>query len=157
MAWTKGDIAKQAFAEMGLAAYVFDLTPDELIGAVQRLDMLMGTLNRRGVRLGYAMSSSAAGADPATDSGLPDEVIEGVVAMLSCRLAPGYGKTVSEDTKATAREARDSMLAKAVDIPSMQMPPTMPMGAAYKRRPTRPFYPQPSSVAAGNDGELVFE
>jgi hypothetical protein len=32
MAWTKRDFITQAFEEAGLGSYVFDLTPEQLLG-----------------------------------------------------------------------------------------------------------------------------
>jgi len=51
MAYTKRDIVNRAFEEIGLAAYVYDLAPQQLEGALQRLDAMMATWNGKGIRL----------------------------------------------------------------------------------------------------------
>lgn len=52
MAYTKRDIVAMAFEEIGLAGYVFDLQPQQLEGALRRLDSMMATWNGKGLRLG---------------------------------------------------------------------------------------------------------
>ena len=60
--WTKREFITQAFEEIGLAAYVFDLTPEQLNSALRRLDAMVG--GWAATRLCHAMtrpcSSSAA-------------------------------------------------------------------------------------------------
>mgnify|MGYP003525752305 CR=1 FL=1 len=53
MGWTKRQFVTQAFEEIGLAAYVFDLTPEQLQSALRRLDSMMASWNAKGIRLGY--------------------------------------------------------------------------------------------------------
>ena len=40
MGWTKRQFVTQAFEEIGLASYVFDLTPEQLQSALRRLDAM---------------------------------------------------------------------------------------------------------------------
>ena len=53
MAYTKRDIVNQAFGEIGMADYVFDLQPQQLDSALRQLDMMMATWNGKGIRIGY--------------------------------------------------------------------------------------------------------
>jgi len=58
MGWTKRQFVTQAFEEIGLAAYVFDLTPEQLQSALNRLDSMVASWNAKVIRLGYPISSS---------------------------------------------------------------------------------------------------
>ena len=51
MGWTKRQYIEQAFEEVGLAAYVFDLTPEQLQSALRKLDAMMAEWNAKGLRL----------------------------------------------------------------------------------------------------------
>lgn len=155
--WTKGAVVKKAFESMGLAAYVFDLSPDELQSAVQSMDMMIASWNGRGIRLAYALESDPDGASVDQASGLADSDIECVVCNLAVRLAPSYGKTTPPEIGRTARETFDAMLSRSTEMPTVQMPRTMPMGAGYKRRNQRPFFSPADPVDAGNDGEITLE
>ena len=48
MGWTKRQFVAQAFEEIGLASYVFDLTPEQLQSALRRLDTMMAAWNALG-------------------------------------------------------------------------------------------------------------
>ena len=75
MAYTKRDIVEQAFEEIGLASYVFDLQPQQLESALRRLDAMMATWNAKGIRLGYPLPSSPADSDLDQEVGVPDNAI----------------------------------------------------------------------------------
>lgn len=55
MGWTKRQFVTQAFEEIGLASYVFDLTPEQLDSALRRLDTMIASWNALGIRLGYPL------------------------------------------------------------------------------------------------------
>ena len=60
MGWTKRQFIEQAFEEIGLAAYVFDLTPEQLQSALRRLDAMMAGWNTNGIRIGWPMPFQSA-------------------------------------------------------------------------------------------------
>jgi len=91
MAYTKRDIVNRAFEEIGLAGYVFDLAPQQLEGALQRLDAMMATWNGKGIRLRYPLPSSNAASDLDQIIGVPDDALEAMHLNLAVRIAPGYG------------------------------------------------------------------
>jgi len=104
MAYTKRDIVNQAFEEIGLASYVFDLQPQQLESALRRLDNMMATWNGKGIRLGYPLPSSPADSDLDQVTGVPDSALEAMATNLAVRIAPMFGKTVSPDTKTIAKK-----------------------------------------------------
>ena len=75
------------------------------------------------------------------------------------KIAPGYGKTVSQDTKVTARQKYDTLLAIAAFPPQRQLPANTPAGAGNKPwRTNTQFLRRPvDELDAGPDSELTFE
>ena len=51
--WTKRAIVEEAYAELALASWVWDLTPEEIQWAVNRLDMLVSLWAAKGINIGY--------------------------------------------------------------------------------------------------------
>lgn len=158
MAWTKRQFVTQAFEEIGLAAYVFDLTPEQLQSALRRLDAMMAGWNALGIRLGYPITSNPDDSTLDEDSGVPDSANEAIYTNLGIKLAPSFGKTPSADTKAAAKAGYDLLLAKAAMPAEQQLPGSMPAGAGNKQwGPDRPFLAPPSDpLAAGPDGAIEF-
>lgn len=161
MSWTKRELVTNAFEEIGLANYVFDLQPEQLQAALRRLDNMMATWNSRGLRLGYPLADSPGGSDLDQNSNITDEAIEAVVGNLAVRIAPMMGKTVSPDTKAAARSAymallnrRTNTLEKRIDvnaIPGGQ-------GGKYWRFNSDPFLSQSErGITTGPDDVLEME
>lgn len=161
MGWTKRQFITQAFEEIGLAAYVFDLTPEQLDSALRRMDAMVAGWNANGVRIGYPLPVSPEDSDLDADSGVPDFANEAIYLNLAVRLAPGFGKTIAVETKVGADMAYSNM-ANQVAIPTheRQMPQTLPRGQGTKpwRNFNNPFVnaPQPA-VDAGSDGQIDFE
>ncbi len=161
MAYTKRDIINQAFDEIGLAGYVFDLQPQQVESALRRLDAMMATWNAKGIRLGYPLPSSVGDSDLDQEANVPDDALEAMHLSLAVRLAPGYGKTVSPDTKAMATSAYKGLLARSAAPIEMQLDNmSVPAGQgnktwrfyndAFLRQPTPP-------LTAGNDSVLDLE
>jgi len=161
MGWTKREIINQAFEEIGLAGYVFDLQPQQLEGALRRLDAMMATWNGKGIRLGYPLPSSPADSDLDQETGVPDNAIEAMVLNLAVRLAPGFGKTVSPDTKGNAKRAYNEIVANSAMPIEMQLgSQTIPSGAGNKgwRYYNNPFLREPQDpLTVGSDGILDLE
>tara|TARA_R110000787_G_scaffold84374_4_gene180890 strand:+ start:4502 stop:4990 length:489 start_codon:yes stop_codon:yes gene_type:complete len=158
MAYTKRDIVVQAFEEIGLAAYVFDLQPQQLDGALRRLDNMMATWNGKGIRLGYPLPSSPSESDLSQDINVPDTAYEAMSLNLAIRIAPGYGKAVSPDTKAAAKSAYNQIIAQSAKPIEMQLnADSIPAGAGNKRNrnDNSPFLARPSNpLLAGPDSLL---
>jgi len=156
MGYTKRQFVTAAFEEMGLADYVFDLSPEQLESALRRLDAMLMEWNAKGIRLGYASASSPQDSDLDTETNVPDSAWEAVITNLAVRIAPGYGKTVSPDTKMVAKQGYNTLLQRATFPLEQQLPETMPSGAGNK--PwwyDNPFLQRPvDPVDAGSDGPI---
>lgn len=143
--WTKGELISAAFEEIGIASYQFDVTPEERVTALNRLDTMMATWEGKNIHVGYLFPPLPGESDENDPSGMPDEANETVFLNLAKRLAPGFGKQVSADTKVNAREGYDTLLRRAAFPQQQQMPGTMPVGAGNKpwRSNYRTFFPTP--------------
>lgn len=160
MSWTKRELIDEAFREIGLASYVFDLDPEERQTALRRLDTMMATWEVRGIRVGYNFPATPKASDLDDDSGLPDRASETVYLNLAVRIAPGFGRPVLPDTKTSARTGYDALLFAAAQPREQQLPDRLPRGAGNKpTRINRPFFPQPDTspmqVTAGGDLDIV--
>ena len=124
---TKRDIITDAFAELGLAAYIYDLQPEQLETAKRSLDRMMATWGGQGIVVGYPLGTAS---DIDDETNAPDWALEAMVQNLALRIAPGFGKTVSPDTKAAASMALNVLGARRVAMVPM-VPDTMaiPAGA----------------------------
>ena len=159
MGWTKRQFVTQAFEEIGLASYVFDLTPEQLQSALRRLDTMMAAWNALGIRLAYPLPSNPQDSDLDEQTNVPDSANEAIYTNLGIKLAPSYGKQVMPDTKMTAKESYNTLLSRAAMPMEQQMPGTMPSGAGNKpwRVYDDPFLQRPyDPVLAGQDGPLEY-
>lgn len=159
MGWTKRQFVNQALEEIGLASYVFDVTPEQLQAALRRLDAMMASWNALGIRLGYPLPSSPQDSDLDEQTNVPDSANEAIYTNLGIKLAPSYGKQVMNETKATARSSYNTLLSIAAMPNQQQLPGTMPSGAGNKpwRVYDDPFIRRPvDPVLAGQDGPIEF-
>lgn len=159
MGWTKRQYVDQAFSEIGLATYVFDLEPEQMQTALRQLDSMMAAWNAKGLRLGWPMPSSPSGSDLDEETNISDAANEAVYLGLALRIAPGFGKTVSQQTAFFAKQAYDQLLAIAAMPLEKQLPQTMPSGAGNKpwRNNDSPFVNPPSDpLLSGPDGIIEF-
>lgn len=159
MGWTKRNFVDQAFSEIGLATYVFDLEPEQLQTALRQLDSMMGAWNAKGIRLGWPMPSSPQGGDLDEETNMPDSANEAIYLGLALRIAPGFGKTVAQQTAFFAKQAYDQLLSLTSMPLEKQLPQTMPAGAGNKpwRNNDSPFVlPPVDPLLAGPDGPIEF-
>jgi hypothetical protein len=158
MGYSKRQFVEAAFEEIGLASYVFDLTPEQLDSAVRRLDSMMAAWNAKGIRLGYPIPNSPQDKDLNEPSYVPDSAYEAIITNLGIKIAPSYGRTPTNDTKISAKQSYDTLLARATAPIEQQLPSTMPRGAGNKSwRWDNPFVPIPvDPVLAGSDGLIDF-
>jgi hypothetical protein len=155
MSWTKRQIIQQAFDEIGLAPYVFDLTADQLESALRRLDSMIAMWDSRGIRLGYPLPGSPQNSDLDSETNMPDVAVEAAFLQLAARLAPSYGKVVSAETKAAAKQAYDALLVQFATPPEMRIPAGFPIGAGYKPYAIDdPFASREDQIHVGSDSVL---
>jgi hypothetical protein len=161
MAYTKRQIVEAAFEEIGLAAYTFDLQPEQMQTGLRRLDSMMATWNNQGIRLGYPLPSSPSLGDLDVSADVTDMAIEAIVGNLAIRIAPAFGKTVSPDTKASARKAYLALLNYASTVPERQLDnQAIPAGEGnkYWRYDNDPFLIRPTDpIDAGPDAAITLE
>ena len=159
MSWTKRQYVEQAFAEIGLAGYIFDLTPEQLQTALRQLDSMMAAWNAKGIRLGWPMPSSPQNSDLDDVTDITDAANEAIYCGLAVRIAPGFGKTVGGQTQFFAKQAYDQLLSIAATPLEKQLPGTMPAGSGNKtwRINNNPFLNPPTDpLLAGPDSEIEF-
>ena len=159
MAYTKRQFVEAALTEIGLAAYVFDIQPEQLEYARRRLDAMMADWNGKGIRLSYPIPASPEQGSLAEETNVPDSANEAVILNLAVRLAPSYGKQIMPDTRLLAKTAYDTVLQRATAPIELQFPDTLPSGAGnkYWRDADDPFMPTPvDPVETGPEGILEF-
>lgn len=160
MAWTKRQFVEAAFEEIGLAAYVFDLQPEQMNMALRRLDAMLATWNTKGIRLGYPLPSTPGAGDLDEDSNVPDAANQAIILNLAIQLAPAFGKATSMDTKRNAKDAYRGLLMISTRPMEMQMPGSMPAGAGNKpwQGFDREYLEEPSDpLLAGDDSAIEFD
>jgi hypothetical protein len=143
---TKRELILSAFSELGLAAYAFDLQPEQLQEALRRLDAMLATWAGKGIRIGYAGGNGMGEID--TESTIPAWAQDAVTLGLAIRIAPAYGKTPSIDTKANFRDALQIVLGKCVR-------PSVRNVSGYAGNSKQLAVSQPD-IEIGNDGVLNF-
>lgn len=136
---TKRDVILQAFEELGLAEYNFDLSPDEMSTARKRLDRMMAEWEMK-VTTGYMIPFNPDDSDENDECGVPDGIINAMAMNLAVRLAPGLGKVLSLETRVGAKNAYDAMLGFLAVIPTLKYPNTLPVGSGNKPLPGRREY-----------------
>lgn len=159
MSWTKQQIIEEAYGELALAGYVFDITPEEMQTGLRKLDSMLAMWYGKGISLGYPLSSSPKSSSLDDDSNLPLHAIEPVYMNLAERLAAGMGKQVLATTAKAAKEGYDMLMARAAMPSEVQYQETMPRGAGNKpwRYQRGPFVTPPvDPLTAGNGDEIEF-
>lgn len=157
MGWTKKQIIEQAFEEIGLASYIFDLTPDQLESALRRLDLMVASWYTKNIRIGYPLPINPQDSNIDEQIDTPMEANEALVLNLAVRLAPSYGKSLSPDTKMNAKATYDLLLIDAAAPIEQQYVKTLPLGAGYKRT-ERVFVDVPNTnpVQVQPNGQILF-
>ncbi len=113
MAWTKLDIIREAYSEIGKADYEFDLHPEDLQTGLRRLDGMMASWGGLfGVRIGYSGGDGMGDVNASAE--VPDWAVEALYLNLAIRIAPSFGKTVSAETRAAAKQALDGVMRRTV-------------------------------------------
>jgi hypothetical protein len=158
MAWTKRQLIEEAFDNIGLGGYAFEATPSELASGLRKLDMMMGSWESQGIRVGYSIPSGQDTSDISTSMNIPDSAAEAIAANLAIRIAPSFGKAVPIELKYLATDSYNSLLTTAVTPVGQQFPATLPAGAGNKtfRQTRQTVLPPTDPLEAGGDGNLDF-
>lgn len=158
MSWTKRQIIEQAFEEIGLASYIFDMTADQFQSALRRLDLMVYSWYQRNIRIGFPLPGNPGDSHIEQQVDTPGTANEALVLNLAVRLAPSYGKQLAPETKATAKALYEQLLTDAAQPYEMQYPRTMPIGAGFKRT-DRVFVDVPdlNPIQVEPNGEALFK
>lgn len=161
MTYTKLDVIKQAYSEIGLGSYVFDADAEELQYALRRLDGMMAQWNGKGIRLGYPLPSGFTRSSLSDEVNVTDMALEAMYCGLAVRLSPALGKMPSPDTKVAARQGYISLLGKSAHPLEKPVDNRMvPAGAGNKdwRYNNDPYLAKTAkAIDAGPDNKLEFE
>lgn len=126
----KRTIVEMAYEEIGLPGYEFASSPEELFSAIRRLDAMLRDWPC-GQKLGYNFPSAIGESDPDDPSLVPDWAVSAIVGKLAQRIAPGQGKTLSNEQKTAATSAYSVMLGR-IPIPQVRLPRTTPRGSGNR-------------------------
>lgn len=118
-----------AFEELGSAGYEFERTPEEVVSALKRMDMLMAEWPWS--QLGYNLPASGHGS-PEDESGLPDYAVSAVAYELAKRLGGLWGVQLSPQQLKAATDAKAQAL--PVAVPVALMAPGTVRGSGFRRR-----------------------
>lgn len=130
--WTKGDIAKEALAELGLPSYEFDLPSDQIISIIVRLDAMLSEWDTKGIRFGYALADGPRDSWPEQPSGLPDTAVFAVLPNLAINISDLFGRQPSPGLTNRAKTTFESMCTTFSKPRQFRWPSTMPFGAGNK-------------------------
>lgn len=155
MSYTKRELIMDAFDELGLGSFAFDVEPEQLQSALRKLDTMMATWNIRGVKLGYPLSTSTSSSSLDQDSNAPDYALEAIITNLAVRMSPSYGKQISAETKIYANQAYQQLLYSPAQPIEMQFNNDVPIGAGNKSiYQTVLNTPDESPIKILNNGQL---
>lgn len=150
MGWTKRQFISAAFDEIGLADYVFDLSPDQIQASLVRLDAVVARL-KLDIHwpFGYNLD---------TDTRCPDYANEAIFLNLAVAIAPSHGKQLSQITINNANNAFDFVTTYSSSLPPTRQTPKMLSGAGNKNwRSNKSIYTDASSEPlTANNNELIF-
>ncbi len=158
MSWTKKQFIVQAYEEIGMANYVFDLQPEQMQSAARRLDAMMALWNGKGIRIGYPINAEPEDIDIDTETNVPDSANEAIYTNLALKLAPSLGKVVAQETKKAAKEGLDILAARGSRPAERQTPKGWPRGSGSKTwRRDSTFTREPAEgLEAGDDSDIEF-
>lgn len=133
MGWSKQDIIDDAYDQVGLASYVFDISPEMYQSALKTLDTMMALWSIQGIRLGYPLPTQPANSVLTDDSRLPDWAIPAVSMKLGIKLASKRTKPVTNTLLKDADEAYNAILTACAKDNVMEFPPGTLAGAGNRR------------------------
>ena len=85
MGYSKRQFVEAAFEEIGLASYVFDITPSELQAAVRRLDSMIAQWYAKAIQIDYPLADSPQNVDLDTETNVPLTANEAIITNLAMR------------------------------------------------------------------------
>lgn len=130
--WTKKQFAEKAFEKIGLSAYVYQLEPDQILGAVQDMDSMVAGWVQLGIDIAYPLNNTPT-PDIDQHTGVPIAANLAIYMNLAKLIASGFGKVLSPVNLALADTSFGALLNWAArPVPQMCLPGRMPIGAGNK-------------------------
>jgi len=153
---TKRQILTEAFEEIGLAGYIFNLAPADVMSALRKLDALVASWEASGLTYGWPFSSNPNDSDPDDEITVPDAAIQPLVCNLALRIAPSFGKQASIETRSAALSGLNILRTQRAFIPKQQFADNVPIGSGnYRGSTLQPYFtPENPINANGNELEL---
>lgn len=142
MGYTRREFVNAAYQEIGLDPEEFDLPPSLLETGRRRLDAMMEDWYSRGIRLSYPIPPSPEDGELDDETGVPTRANRAIIANLAMELAPGRGKTLSQQTIRAAAIGINTVMSISAMPDEVQLQ-SLPAGAGNK--PWRwgdPFIPR---------------
>jgi len=117
MSYTKRQLINDAYEELGLANYVYDLQAEQLQSALRRLEGMMAEWEDK-MTLSYPFGSNID-----EDTLLAENTTTAIVTNLAIRLAPTVGRVITPATKSAAKSSYATLYGAYSTIPQMQKRP----------------------------------
>jgi hypothetical protein len=138
----------QAFNELGLTPYVFQLQAEDIQTALNLLEFRIAQFDAQGIFLNWPFSDDPNNVDGDEDVQLPPYALIGVVSQLAIDLAPAFGKTVNPATLIKAKSGFETMISIGAIPDNVAENRMAPLGSGNKPwRMWRTFVnPKPSRV-----------
>lgn len=149
---TKRSLIESALGELGLAQYVFDISPERMQTALTRFNAMAAEWDGQGIRVGYNLGG---GLDD--EAGIPDTAEQCFILNGALRIAPGFGKTPSQDTRVGAAKAWNALYVALGRRPQAPRNPALPLGAGNRAGVLeQQYFPDTTDVEGLNDGATEY-
>lgn len=160
MSYTKRQLIEDAFAELALAGYVFDLSPEDLQTALRRMDSMVALWAAKNINISYPLSANPDDSYISQNANIQPYAVDAVICNLALSIAPSFGKQIPQDIRIRAKRGLDFLCSIAAIPPQVKMPSHLPIGAGNKswRLTNNPFAPIPKDdpLVVGGNGNLDF-
>lgn len=148
---TKRALLLTAAEEFGITS-AFDISPEEMQSGLTRLDRIAAQWDGKGIRVGYNL-----GGDLDSESGIPDTAENCFSLNVAVQWASSFGKSVSMDVKAAAKQAFNDLYVSLARLPQAPRSPALPIGAGNRVRVLgRHYFPDTTDVEGLNNGATEY-
>jgi hypothetical protein len=117
----KSVLVEGAYEFCGLNGQEYERTPEEMVTGLRRLNALMALLAKKGINLNFDFPTYGQGLleEP---SGIPDDAVEPITALLAKRLAPSLGANLTPEAMGIAATAMSDLMANYAMAPIARTP-----------------------------------
>lgn len=151
----KGELVDQAYNLLAMNGALFNVSASNRSRGLQAMEMLIPSLERRGVYIGYNKSpKGVTGVDSNEDSGIVDTDVMAVVSNLSKLLCGMHERPVPQAILSLADTSLKSMYKMPAPMAKNGM---MPMGAGNNRGRTykQRFFKEDERIQVQQDGIIT--